>query len=709
MTRNVLLIQQDPAEAEAIRQRLLDPADEIFKFVWVRGCADALAELGREAALAESTGGRIAAILLDLSAPDSHGLETVAALVSASPQTPILVLCTAPSEAIAKAAVQHGAQDYLLKTRDGHLLRKAIDNMIERCAIADALFEEKERAQVTLNSIGDAVLSVNVQGNVTYLNLAAENMTGWSRDEAAGRSIEEVCRIIDVTTREAVPNPMAFAIRENKTVELKANCVLIRRDGVEAGIEDSAAPIHDRLGRVKGAVMVFHDVSMARALSLKMSHLAHHDGLTDLPNRILLNDRLSQAIALGRRHQKRLAVLFLDLDRFKHINDSLGHDFGDHVLRIVAQRLLHCVRGSDTVSRHGGDEFVIVLSEIAHAMDAEVCAAKILSVLSAPYYIEHHELHITASIGIATYPDDGRESDGLLKNADLAMYHAKSNGCNNYQFFETSMNIRAAERQLLEDGLRHAIERDEFVLHYQPKINLATGAIVGVEALLRWAHPERGLILPGQFMAIAEESGLIVPIGRWVLKEGCERARAWRDAGLPPLRLAVNTSAVELRTKGFVAGVHTMLGQAGLEPRDLELELTEICLLQNVDSTTAILAALKDVGVQLALDDFGTGYASLTHLRRFPIDTLKIDRSFVRDITMDSANASIVRAVIGMGTSLGMQVVAEGVETSEQFDFLRQQGCPEGQGYFFSEPLIATEFARILARRPTKPVLLVAR
>jgi diguanylate cyclase (GGDEF)-like protein/PAS domain S-box-containing protein len=701
MLRNVLLIQDDAADAEATRQALLASRDGPFELVWVRRSADALARLGPKAAPSRTAGSPIDAILLDLSPPDSHGLESVDALVGASPQTPILVLCTAQSEDMAKSAVQHGAHDYLLKTRlDGARLPKIIGDLIERCAIVDALFEEKERAQVTLNSIGDSVLCINTQGHVTYLNLAAEHMTGWSRAEAAGRSVEEVCRIIDVTTREAVANPMAFAMRENKTVALKANCLLIRRDGVEAGIEDSAAPIHDRRGQVTGAVMVFHDVSMARALSLKMSHLAQHDGLTDLPNRVLLNDRLSQAIALGRRHQQRLAVLFLDLDRFKHINDSLGHDFGDRVLRIVAQRLLHCVRSSDTVSRQGGDEFVIVLSEIAHALDAEVCATKILTALSAPFYIDQHELYITASIGIATYPDDGREADGLLKHADLAMHHAKSQGSNNYQFFEASMNARAAERQSLENGLRHAIERHEFVLHYQSKIDLASGAIIGVEALLRWAHPERGLILPGQFMAIAEGSGLIVPIGRWVLNEACAHTRAWRDAGLPALRLAINTSAVELRTKGFVTGVHTTLTQAGLEPGDLELELTETFLLQDVDSTTRVLGELKDVGVQLALDDFGTGYASLSHLRRFPIDSLKIDRSFVRDITMDSADASIVRAVIGMGNSLGMQVVAEGVETAEQFHFLRQQGCPEGQGYYFSQPLIAAEFARTLVRRP---------
>ena len=702
MIRNVLLIQDDPADAEAIRGALLSSGDGPFQVVWVRRCSEALEQLKPERQQVQPMGPRMAAILVDLLLPDSRGLETVDQLLRAAPQIPILVLCTARDEDVAKLAVQHGAQDYLLKTRvDSYLLHKALGSMIERSAIAEALFEERERAQVTLKSIGDAVVSIDARGHVTYLNIVAETMTGWSRDEAAGHSVEEVLRIVDVTTREIVPNPMALAIRENKTVDLKANCVLIRRDGVETGIEESAAPIHDRQGQVTGAVMVFHDVSMARALSLKMYHLAQHDGLTDLPNRMLLDDRLAQAITLCHRNQQKLAVLFLDLDRFKHINDTLGHDFGDRVLRNAAQRLLQCVRSSDTVSRQGGDEFVIVLSEIAHSQDAEGCAAKILSALSVPVRIDEHDLYITASIGIATYPDDGNDAETLLKHADLAMYHAKANGFNTFQFFEPGMNARAAERQLLENGLRHAIERGQFVLHYQSKINLVTGAIVGVEALVRWCHPERGLILPGQFLAIAEESGLIVPIGRWVMTECCNRARAWRDAGLPPIRMAINISAVELRTKGFVSGVRAMLTQAKLEPSDLELELTETFLLQNADSTAAVLEALKDVGVRLALDDFGTGYASLSHLRRFPIDTLKIDRSFVRDIAMDSDDASIVRAVIGMGKSLDMQVVAEGVETSEQFDFLRQQGCPEGQGYYFSEPIVAAEFARNLGRHPS--------
>jgi diguanylate cyclase (GGDEF)-like protein/PAS domain S-box-containing protein len=568
--------------------------------------------------------------------------------------------------------------------------------MVGRAACAEALFEEKERAQVTLNSIGDAVMSSDVEGCVTYLNVVAERMTGWSRREAAGHPFEEVFRIIDANTREPMQNPMALVIREDKTVGLTPNCLLIRRDGVEVAIEDSAAPIHDRRGQVIGAVMVFHDVSAARELSLRISYLAQHDNLTDLPNRVLLNDRLTQAMALAHRHRRKLAVLFLDGDRFKHINDSLGHVIGDRLLQSVAQRLINCVRRSDTVSRQGGDEFVILLSEVTHPQDAAVSAEKILLAMSAPHRIGQHDVHLTMSIGIVTYPDDGTDAETLVRNADFAMYHAKNSGRNNYQFFKPDMNVRAVERQSLENGLRDAIERKEFVLHYQPKMNLETGTIIGVEALIRWHHPERGLVPPVHFIPIAEECGFIVPIGQWVLREACHQARAWQDSGLRPMRIAVNVSAVELRAKEFVAGVNDILTESGLDPRYLELELTETFLMQDAKSTVAVLRALKGMGVQLALDDFGTGYSSLSYLKRFPIDTLKIDQSFVRDLTTDADDASIVTAVISMGKSLHMGVVAEGVETREQLAFLREQSCPEGQGYYFSRPVAAEEFTQLL-------------
>jgi diguanylate cyclase (GGDEF)-like protein/PAS domain S-box-containing protein len=696
--QNILLIQNDAVDADAVRDSLVNSSDGAFQVIWLRHCCDALVRLGNKRRQRQPIE-TIAAILVDLFLPDSTGIETFDRLFQAAPQIPILILTAAEDEDIAKLAVQRGAHEYLLKDRlDGYLLPKAVGRMIERAANMDALFEEKERAQVTLNSIGDAVMSTDVAGNVTYLNTVAEGLTGWSRQEAAGRPFEEVFRIIDITTREEARNPMTFAVRENKTVGLTPNCILIRRDGVEFPIEDSAAPIHDRYGHVTGAVMVFHDVSAARATTLSMSYLAQHDSLTDLPNRGLLNDRLSEAMSLAHRYHRQLAVLFLDVDRFKHINDSLGHMIGDRLLQSIAQRLLGCVRASDTVSRQGGDEFVILLSEVSHAEDATVCADKILDALRAPHRIDQHDLHVTASIGIVTYPDDGADADTLMKHADFAMYHAKENGRDNRQFFKRDLNIRALERQSIENGLRHALERDEFKLHYQPKMNLETGAIVGVEALIRWFHPKLGPVPPADFIPIAEESGLIVPIGRWVLAEACHQAQAWQEIGLAPIRVGINISAVELRANDFVEFMSQILAATGLESRFLELELTETFLMQDSASTSAVLHALKEIGLHLALDDFGTGYSSLNHLKRFPIDTLKIDRSFVHGITTNSDDASIVGAVISMGSHLHMRVVAEGVETQEQLAFLQDHECPYGQGYYFSQPVAAREFTQLLRR-----------
>jgi diguanylate cyclase (GGDEF)-like protein/PAS domain S-box-containing protein len=699
MPQKILLIQDDPSDAKVVQEALINSTDELFQVEWVRSCSEGLERLAGEGEPEWNRANGIDAVLVDLSLPDTQGIETLDRLFLAAPQIPILVLADSQDDKIGELAVEHGAQDYLLKAHlDSYLLPKALHSMVERAAIAEALHEEQERARVTLNSIGDGVISIDVQRRVTYLNGVAEAMTGWSREDAAGHPIEEVFRIIDSTTRETTRNPMALAILEDKTLGLTANCVLLRRDGVETPIEDSAAPIHDPRGRVTGAVMVFRDVSVARAMTLRMSYLAQHDSLTDLPNRVLLNDRMTQAMARAQRNGKKLAVLFLDVDRFKNINDSLGHDVGDRLLHSIAQRLLACVRGTDTVSRQGGDEFVILLSEVTHAEDAAVSAGKILLSLGPPYNIDQHQLHITASIGIVNYPDDGTDIGTLMRNADFAMYHAKDSGRNNYQFFKPEMNVRAAERQSIENDLRHALERQEFVLHYQAKMNIGTGAIIGVEALIRWRHPRRGVVSPGQFIPVAEESGFIVPIGRWVLREACRQGRAWQDAGLPRMRVAVNVSAVELRAKDFVLGVSDILTETGLEPHYLELELTETFLMEDSTSTSVVLQALKEMGVQLALDDFGTGYSSLSYLKRFPIDTVKIDRSFVRDITSDADDASIVSAVIGMGKRLHMQVVAEGVETLEQLAFLKEQGCPEGQGYYLSRPVVADKFARLLRR-----------
>jgi diguanylate cyclase (GGDEF)-like protein len=429
---------------------------------------------------------------------------------------------------------------------------------------------------------------------------------------------------------------------------------------------------------------------------LELDHLAHHDVLTGLPNRILMHDRLAQAIALARRSGKLLAVLFMDLDRFKHINDSLGHGVGDQLLQSVSQRLLGCVRQSDTISRQGGDEFVALLPDIDHPEDAALSAQKMIAAIALPHRIDQHDLHIGASIGISIYPEDGQDAETLIKNADTAMFHAKDDGRNTYAFFEQEMTARAIARQSTESDLRLALERQEFVLHYQPKIDLHSGAIVGIEALVRWQHPQRGLLAAADFVPIAEDSGLILPIGRWVLREACRQAQAWQDTGLPPVAIAVNTSALEFRAEDFPEYLRATLEESRLEPRYLELELAESILMRNAASADSVLHALADLGIALAVDDFGTGFSSLSYLRQFPISTLKIDQSFVNQISSNPDDATIVSTAICMGKSLKRRVVAEGVETPEQAAFLLAQDCDEGQGHFFGRPVGAEAFAALL-------------
>jgi diguanylate cyclase (GGDEF)-like protein len=410
----------------------------------------------------------------------------------------------------------------------------------------------------------------------------------------------------------------------------------------------------------------------------------------------MLRDRVTQAISLALRNDKQLAVLFLDLDGFKRINDSLGHAIGDKLLQSVATRLLSIVRRSDTVSRLGGDEFVILLPEVTHAADAAISAAKILSCLREAHNIGDQRITINASIGISTFPEHGRDTETLIKNADTAMYHAKESGRDNYQFFGSGMSLAGVERESLEGQLRYVLERQELLLHYQPKINLATGAITSAEALLRWQHKERGLLFPEQFLSIAEDSGLIVAIGHWVLREACRQTREWRDAGLLTVPMAVNVSSLEFRNEQFLEGVRVALKNTCLDPSYLELELTEGVLMRHADTTSETLEQLKAIGVRLAVDDFGTGYSSLSYLTQFPVDTLKLDRSFIQNVVTDSDQAVIANAVIVMGKALKLRVVAEGVETLEQLAFLQAHGCDEGQGYYFSPPVTADRFAKFL-------------
>jgi diguanylate cyclase (GGDEF)-like protein/PAS domain S-box-containing protein len=691
MPQTVLLIHADGAKAKVVKDALLNSTDGFFIVEWVELCAEGLRRLRRDGKE------RIAAVLVNLILSDSHGVETFDRIFQTSPDIPILVLSTHDHENAAKLAVQRGAQDYILEDHlDSYFLPKALRNMLERSSNAEALFREKERAQVTLNSIGDAVVCTDVSGNVTFLNPIAEVLTGWSADQAIGRPFVQVFRIIDVLDHRHAIDPMSLVLQKNKALNLPEGSVLIRRDGVESAIEDSTAPIHDRRGCVTGGVMVFHDVTQARAMAQKMSHFAQYDYLTDLPNRLLLNDRLSQAICAAHRLKQHLAVLFVDVDRFKHVNDSLGHLIGDKLLSSIAQRLVHSVRSSDTISRQGGDEFVILLSSVAHVADAGLSAQKILTVARIPHRVEEHDLEITLSAGISIYPDDGTDAETLIRNADTAMLNAKDSGRNNYQFFRPAMNEHALERQSIEGSLRHALDRGEFVLHYQPKLDLVTEGLTGAEALIRWRQPKRGIMFPQGFIPIAEQCGYIVPIGRWVLREACRQRRSWLDANLAPIPIAINISAVELRSNNFVDDVRAILQETGLEPEYLEFELTETAFMQDPQSTIAVLRALKNIGIKLTLDDFGTGYSSLSYLKRFPINALKIDKSFVQGLCTDSDDSKLVSAVINLGRSFHLQVIAEGVETREQFVALQAQNCAEGQGYYFQKPIVADEFAKLL-------------
>ena len=443
-------------------------------------------------------------------------------------------------------------------------------------------------------------------------------------------------------------------------------------------------------------VAIIQDITERRQAEERLRHLAHHDPLTDLPNRILLLDRLNQAMQEANRLDRLVAVMFLDLDHFKTINDTLGHDIGDALLKAVAERLRASVRPGDTISRLGGDEFTITLANVAHVDDVIHVAQKIIGHFISPFRIGGRDLFISPSIGITLYPLDEKDAESLLRDADVAMYRAKELGRNRFQFYTPELNVRAARRLELETGLRQAIERQEFILHYQPLVDLKTGRIRGMEALLRWQHPEFGLIQPLDFIPIAEETGLIVPIGEWVLKTACAQIKAWHDTGFPALQVAVNLSSNQLRDKNLIDVVKQALDSAGLEARYLDLELTESVLMQDMDLAVTILKELKAVGVSFSLDDFGTGYSSLSYLKRFPIDYLKIDRSFVHDITTDSFGAGLVQAIIAMANVLNIKVIAEGVETQEQLEFLRHHGCDITQGYYCSKPLAVEPFTELL-------------
>jgi len=689
----LLVIEDSKGDARLLQEMLKHPGAPATQLIHVSSMREAEAYLGKF---------NVDLILLDLGLPDAQGLAAVRITRAAAPGVPLIVLTGLDDERLAVQALQEGARDYLVKdeiTPRG--LARALRYAIQRELIEEAIHREiergnnrSERLETTLQAIGDAVVCTDEQGKVTFSNAVAEQMAGFGATTPSTLPATEIVRMI-AASRQAGAKENTEDNGE-KIRHLPANYTLRRQDGRDIAVEGCISKINPGGGEAGGNVIVFRDVSQAREAANRTRHSAYHDFLTGLPNRMLLNDRITQAISMAPRRGKKVAVFFLDLDGFKAVNDSLGHAIGDELLQSVAARLVKCVRGSDTVSRQGGDEFVVLLTEMRDTEDAAITARRMLRSIADVHRIGGHELYISVSIGISVYPDAGADAEMLIKNADAAMYKAKKSGRNSFQFSGAAQKPHAEERQIGEETLRDALKKGEFSLVYQPRVNISTGAVTGAEALIRWTHPLRGSIYPGQFIPLAEGCGLIKPMGNWVLREACRQASNWRDAGLPPMTISVNASAIEIRGDDFAESLAGILQNSGIPPANFELDLSQRLLINCSAPTAETLRKLRDLGVRLAVDDFGTGYASLSSITKYNIDTIKIDRSLISQIGKCESDAALVTGSIGLARSLNLMVVAEGVESREQANFLIANHCNEGQGYYFSRPVGADAFTRLL-------------
>ena len=684
-------------------------------------------------------------VLLDLRLPGMDGLEVLSHINKNAPDIPVIIISGQGTVKDASEALKTGAWDYITKPIfDMQVLDIAVINVLERAKAKQEKSNDQKNLKTNLEQETSDLEQRSIELEKAYKNLnreieerrRAENAIQQERTfiQTIIDGVRDPARIISPDFGVLMLNQAALTLLPSKQTSLEEltcyqayrqsdtpctgedhQCVLkevlktgksfsvqhkdILEDGKERIFQIEASPLWNPDGTLHGVLEVIRNISedlsteaQLREHRERLYHLVHHDALTNLPNRMLLQDRLSRMMMKAKRNNTYVAILFLDLDRFKKINETLGHDVGDKLLLEVSKRLENCVRKSDTVARLGGDEFGIILDDLRDVKFVAVVARKILQALSKPILIQEYELYATSSIGISLYPDDGEEEDELLRCADTALYRAKDAGKNNYQYYTSDMNTRAFEFLLMESGLRKALDNDELVVFYQPLINLENNKLTGMEALLRWQHPEKGMISPGDFIPLAEETGLIEPIGEWVLRAACIQNKKWQDAGYPPVKVSVNMSARQFSKKNVVEMIDNILKEIDLSPEYLGIEITESVIMQDVKSTISKLKKMNEMGISLSIDDFGTGYSSLSYLKLFPIDNLKIDRSFVFNITSDSTDAAIAASVILLAHSMNLKVVAEGVETKEQLEVLRQQGCDIVQGFLFSKPIAAEEF-----------------
>ncbi len=702
--QKILVVDDDPVVLKSLKDLLA-----------VRGFNPNTA-IGGQEAICQLDQNNYDLVLLDLHMPYVSGHDVMAHIRAKKINTSVIIVSGETSFEAAKNACSQGAYDFLRKPYATEELIITINNALKEKRLEKQngfmqkqLAESERLHRYIVNTSPDIIYILDQDGHFTFINERIESLLGFSKEEIVGKHYSFLVHNDDMEQAKYVFNERRIGTRSAKNIELRLKC---KDDGNSRHFNNRTLPIelsamgmyagnNQSKSSYTGTYGVARDVTERKIAEDTINFQAYHDLLTKLPNRALLNDRLNLAINQAKREEEKLAVMFLDLDRFKNINDSLGHMIGDELLQQVSVRLKECIRAADTLARFGGDEFTLMLPKLHNGHeDARKLAEKITRTLKQPFNVDGHELYVSASIGIALYPQDGTNIDSLIKHADVAMYHVKGQGKNGYQFYSNEMNVPYIEKLSMDTGIHKALDNDEFNLVYQPQVNLRTGEIVGVEALLRWDHPEHGPISPSEFIPFAEESGLIIDIGYWVLKTACAELSKWRSAGLPEIRISINISARQLMEDNIVEDIKNIIKDYNVPGHCLELEITEHAIMNDMDSMIRKLKELSAHDITIAIDDFGTGYSSLSYLHKLPIQTLKIDRTFLKESRINKGDNTIINTIVAMAKGLGLNVIAEGVESQAQLEYLREIECCEAQGFLFGKPLPPEVISQLLIQEP---------